>query len=107
MFESLAAQVTRIAIRTLWFDQQLLAALDAARQPQLLRADVVVAGNDGSGGGGSISAGGVRLQLAANATPRQVVLLGAGMDTRAWRLALPAGEFVLHPALLLTPHHIL
>lgn len=31
-------EVTRVAIRTLWFDAQLLAALDPARQPQPLLA---------------------------------------------------------------------
>jgi Leucine carboxyl methyltransferase len=37
-------------------------------------------------------AGGVRVALSPNgAVPRQVVLLGAGMDSRAWRLDLPAG----------------
>jgi len=31
-------------------------------------------------------------KLSSNAAPRQVVLLGAGMDTRAWReLGFPAG----------------
>lgn len=94
-------QITRVAIRTLWFDRQLLAALDAERQPQPLLSDLSIdgGGDDTSraGGGGGDCAAGVRLSLRRNATPRQVVLLGAGMDTRAWRLALPAGAAFQFP----------
>lgn len=92
-------QITRVAIRTLWFDDQLLAALDPARQPQPLLARLQLGSSGSSGGGnGSGSRGGgddsvVSLQLRPNATPKQVVLLGAGMDTRAWRLQLPPGEY--------------
>lgn len=50
-------------------------------------------------GGGSA----VRLRLTPNATPRQVVLLGAGMDTRAWRLRLPPGERLVAALLLRQP----
>lgn len=47
-----------MALRTWWFDEQLLESLE---------------------GGGQ------------GAAPRQVVVLGAGMDTRPWRLRLPPG----------------
>jgi Leucine carboxyl methyltransferase len=81
-------QVGRVAIRTLWFDTQLLAALDPARQPQPLLAELRPgASSISSNGSGSA----VQLRLTANATPGQVVMLGAGMDTRAWRLQLPPG----------------
>jgi O-methyltransferase involved in polyketide biosynthesis len=82
-------EVGRVAIRTLWFDTQLLAALDPARQPQPLLAQLQTMGSGYSSNG---SSSGVQLRLTANATPRQVVMLGAGMDTRAWRLHLPPGD---------------
>lgn len=85
-------QVGRVAIRTLWFDSQLLAALDPERQPQPLLAELRTGGSR-VGSNGSSSA--VQLRLTANATPRQVVMLGAGMDTRAWRLQLPPGACFL------------
>ncbi len=81
-------EVGRVAIRTLWFDTQLLAALDPARQPQPLLAELRPRGSAVSSNGSSSA---VQLGLTANATPRQVVMLGAGMDTRAWRLQLPPG----------------
>lgn len=31
-----------------------------------------------------------------NQPVRQVVVLGAGMDTRPWRLNLPAGDAIIH-----------
>jgi Leucine carboxyl methyltransferase len=87
-------QVGRVAIRTLWFDRQLLEALDPARQPQPLLAELQCGGSGASSNG---SGSAVQLRLTAYATPRQVVMLGAGMDTRAWRLQLPPGaRVVLH-----------
>jgi Leucine carboxyl methyltransferase len=88
-------QVGRVAIRTLWFDSQLLAALDPARQPQPLLAELRPGASSVSSNG---SSSGVQLRLTANATPRQVVMLGAGMDTRAWRLQLPPGACCLDAA---------
>ena len=87
-------QVGRVAIRTLWFDSQLLAALDPARQPQPLLAELRPGDSSVGSNGGST----VQLRLTANATPRQVVMLGAGMDTRAWRLQLPPGACCLNAA---------
>ena len=56
------AQAGRLAVRTFWFDRRVAEALGS---------------KFGSGAGSA---------------PRQVVLLGAGMDTRAWReLGFPAG----------------
>ena len=54
-------EISRIAVRTVWFDRELLAALNADRQPQPLLARVA---SDGGGG--------VKLDLHPNATPRQV-----------------------------------
>ncbi len=55
-------QVTRVSIRTWWVDKCVKDALSGA-----------FSGGDGAG-------------------PRQVVLLGAGMDTRPWRdLEYPPG----------------
>lgn len=49
--------VGRVALRTLFFDAKITAALEGKHGPKA----------------------------------KQVVLLGAGMDTRAWRLKMPAG----------------
>lgn len=57
-------KASRFAFRARWFDDRILAAL--------------------AGGTG-------QQQQQQQAVPRQVVLLGSGMDTRAWRLALPPG----------------
>ncbi len=77
--------INRIAIRTLWFDRQLLAALDPAQQPQPLLAELHVeaGGGESSGGGGSETGSdgggsGVRLHLTRNATPRQVCNVSVG-----------------------------
>lgn len=74
-------RVTPVAIRTLWFDRQLQYALALERHPAPLRL--------------SLTAANGTLQVAMRATPvpTQVVVLGAGMDTRAWRsdLKLPPG----------------
>jgi O-methyltransferase involved in polyketide biosynthesis len=58
---------SNVGVRVWWFDQQLLAALRGA----------------GGGGRGSSDA--------AAPAPRQVVVFGAGFDTRPWRLDLPDG----------------
>jgi O-methyltransferase involved in polyketide biosynthesis len=52
---------SNVAARVWWFDQQLMAALAAPAQAQ------------------------------GRSPPRQVVVLGAGFDSRPWRMALPAG----------------
>lgn len=51
--------VGRVALRTLFFDARITAALDG--------------------------------ESSSSPKAKQVVLLGAGMDTRAWRLKMPAG----------------
>lgn len=64
-------KIGAMAIRTKWFDDQLQAALGLAvgksSSPYLYISDFVFG------------------------APRQVVLLGSGMDTRPWRLKLPTG----------------
>ena len=75
-------RLTRTVIRTRWFDDGLLAALSPAAHPRPLTAQLAAAPEGG----------GVSLELGPSGAPiRQVVLLGAGMDSRAWRLALPPG----------------
>ena len=74
-------RLTRTVIRTRWFDDSLLAALSPAAHPRPIAAQLREAAE-----------GGVRLELRPSGAPiRQVVLLGAGMDSRAWRLPLPPG----------------
>ena len=43
------------------------------------------------------------LQAALRQGARQVVLLGAGMDSRAWRLELPPGEHLMHMCCCASP----
>ena len=96
-------KVSNPASRVWWFDRQILAALNRP-----------VRGEHPNGGGGSGSgSGGVVLApahlpalLQPPPTPRQVVVLGAGMDARPWRLGgLPEvcvhGQ--CHPPPLLAP----
>jgi hypothetical protein len=74
-------RLTRTVIRTRWFDDALLAALSPAAHPRPVAAQLLAAAE-----------GGVELKLRPSGEPiRQVVLLGAGMDSRAWRLPLPPG----------------
>ena len=118
-----------MAIRTRWFDDQILAALGAAVSaavPSALLASTPAQRSSSEGAAQSLTAGssaeaasgvttpGTAAAAAlaveavtpeegafvfslheqgqvASATPCQVVLLGAGMDSRPWRLALPAG----------------
>eukprot|EP00884_Botryococcus_braunii_P022273 jgi/Botrbrau1/872/Bobra.0352s0061.1 len=77
--------VTRIAIRTKWFDDRLLQALSGAA-PGATGLQLRM-GPAPSGGEGVY----VDLHAVALPLPQQVVLLGAGMDSRAWRLPLPPG----------------
>lgn len=92
-----------MAIRTRWFDDQLLAALGrdivpAAVVPSALRGVPAAAGGAEAGSSAVAEAEGPYVVGGAsgrNGTaaepPRQVVLLGAGMDSRPWRLDLPEG----------------
>lgn len=82
-YSSRKYKISRSAIRTKWYDEQLLAALSQATHPLPLSVHLKVA--PGSAG---ISA----VQVQEVSAPRQVVLLGAGMDSRAWRLPLAPGE---------------
>lgn len=66
-------KVNLMAIRTKWFDDQLEASLGMPLGHLASAGDYVAT------------------TAKPGATPRQVVLLGAGMDSRAWRLKLPAG----------------
>jgi O-methyltransferase involved in polyketide biosynthesis len=68
--------LSNISARVWWFDRQILAALAGAPTP----------------GPGAVGASGGAAGAAAAAPPlRQVVVLGAGLDARPWRLALPKG----------------
>jgi O-methyltransferase involved in polyketide biosynthesis len=69
-------KISPIAARTWWMDRSILTALTTPAIP---------------GTKGWLSA---RLSASArgpSAPPRQLVIVGAGMDTRAWRLPLPPG----------------
>lgn len=81
MVDGRSFRVTLVAIRTLWFDRQLQDALSADGHPMPLRLSL------------TISEGGVQVATRVTPLPTQVVMLGAGMDTRAWRsdLNLPEG----------------
>lgn len=73
--------VSAMAVRTRWFDDEVLAALATGDgRAVVVRIEVVAEGR-------------VALTMAppppSATAPRQVVALGAGMDTRPWRLALP------------------
>jgi hypothetical protein len=73
--------VTLIAIRTKWFDDRILQALREGAGPRVavgLQPDAA-------------TRVGVELRVCEPPRPLQVVLLGAGMDSRAWRLPLPPG----------------
>lgn len=70
------------------FDKALLEALDTATHPRPLTLDLVVSSNSSNGGGPVTVV--LRPRVVA---PCQVVLLGAGMDSRAWRLPLPEGAY--------------
>jgi hypothetical protein len=99
--------VGRVALRTRFFDTHLLDAVTAgppaAIKQACLRTHPIHAGEACTA-----------MLLYAGVTPPshalpkglpdvnrlqnvQVVLLGAGMDTRAWRLPLPGGEATDHP----------
>ncbi len=64
-------RVSNVAVRVAWFDDQINRALAATSSPASSNSDDFV-------------------KVGTN-TPRQVVVLGAGMDTRPWRLPLPPG----------------
>lgn len=108
-------KASRFAFRTRWFDDRLLEALAVAGAAGpagaagAAGASGTGSGSDGRGDGGRgesslagtaaaaatrVGGGGAAGEAPGAAAPasRQVVLLGAGMDTRAWRLPLPAGE---------------
>lgn len=65
-------KINKMAIRTKWFDDQLLASLDMPLG-SLLTLDNYITSTLPSDG----------------IAPRQVVVLGSGMDSRPWRLRLP------------------
>jgi Leucine carboxyl methyltransferase len=83
--------VTRIAIRTKWFDDRLVEAL-CGTAPGATRVQLRVDAAPAGGAGVALSLREAKLPL-----PQQVVLLGAGMDSRAWRLPLPQGAPALPP----------
>jgi O-methyltransferase involved in polyketide biosynthesis len=71
-------------VRTRWFDDEVVHALTAGGAPAVRAAVMVLT-----------ATGRVAVALAppppAPAPPRQVLVAGAGMDARAWRLPLPSG----------------
>jgi O-methyltransferase involved in polyketide biosynthesis len=67
--------IANVGARVSWFDRHLEAAL--AGKPL--------------GDGGSVGSSTATAAAASPPPPRQVVILGAGYDTRPWRLQLPAG----------------
>lgn len=72
--------VDRIAVRTRWFDDNLVAALTGDLWAVRVRLEA---------SGDSVTVTLVPAQTAP--APTAVVLAGAGMDARAWRLPLPPG----------------
>lgn len=72
-------KINSMAIRTKWFDDQLEASLGMPIDPSIVSS--------------STSREDPYIVRTANAgaLPRQVVVLGAGMDSRPWRLKLPEG----------------
>lgn len=69
-------KISQIAARSWWFDREIMTALTSPAVP---------------GSKGWLSARLTNSARGPSAPPRQVVVLGAGMDSRPWRLPLPPG----------------
>lgn len=76
-------KVNMITIRTKWFDDQLEASLGMPLGRIDIITDNLIKSTD--------EPDYVVSTVKSGNAPRQVVLLGAGMDSRAWRMKLPAG----------------
>ncbi|KAL4447524.1 hypothetical protein ABPG75_004743 [Micractinium tetrahymenae] len=77
-------KVGKMAIRTRWFDDQIEAALGmpvSTHIPACLRA---------AGAPSTVDLGAYVWTHPQGQEPRQLVMLGAGMDSRPWRMKLPA-----------------
>lgn len=77
-------KVGKMAIRTRWFDDQIEAALGmpvSTHIPACLRA---------AGAPTTVDLGAYVWAHPQGHEPRQLVMLGAGMDSRPWRMKLPA-----------------
>lgn len=70
-------KISQVAARTWWFDRQLMTALTSPAVPASKGWLSARLGSSSSRG--------------PSAPPRQVVVLGSGMDSRPWRLPLPPG----------------
>ena len=90
------ARVSRIAVRTKWFDEEVERALHGERGT--VEVEIVpcssAAASSSSSEAATSSAVAVRVSIRPRSLPRpwpsQVVCLGCGMDTRPWRLAFPS-----------------
>lgn len=74
------AKVSNVAIRVIWFDDWIIKSLNRSTHPSPSVSSIFAVQNDLA----------VSVALSVN-VPKQVVVLGSGMDTRPWRLDLPSG----------------
>lgn len=82
-------KASRIGLRTRWFEEQLLAALQRDSHPYPLAVQLSVPQQKGSAGGEACGA--LAVAVGYRDVPSQVVMLAAGMDARPWRLDCPPG----------------
>lgn len=82
------ARVSRIAVRTRWFDEEVERALRG--ETGTVEVEIAPCSSSSSS---ETSSSAVRVSISPRSLPRpwpsQVVCLGCGMDTRPWRLAFP------------------
>ena len=87
------ARVSRIAVRTKWFDEEVEKALRGERGTVGVEISVVPSSSSSEDTCSSAPSSSVRVSIRPRSLPRpwpsQVVCLGCGMDTRPWRLDFP------------------